>query len=593
MGLFGVGTRGRAILKNLALSLGVVALAAALRFWPLHELGDRMAWLTFYPATVVVAVSGGFFAGLLAAVLSCLVVLFAWPWLIEKPFVDDPGDWMGLWVFLLNCAMISAVAEAMRRARARAVRSQAQAEDANRAKTVFLANMSHELRTPLNAILGFSRRLRATAQNAEQGETLDIVVRSGEHLLSLINAVLDLSKIEAGRVVLQETPTDLRQLGEEVLALLRVRAAEKGVRLQGSFDAALPGHLLVDDGRLRQVLLNLVGNALKFTTEGQVTLRIGALPEKAPLVHGVRFAVEDTGAGIAPHEQALIFEPFAQGATRARHETGTGLGLAISRQLIALMGGRLQLEGSSERGSCFAFELRLRAAPNAATAARPALGAVVGIEPGRALPRVLIADDEPANRRLLRSLLEPLGFPVQEAQNGLEVLEILGRWPADVMLLDLRMPGLDGLEVTRRVRADPAHARLRLIAITAHALEDERQQILAAGCDQVIAKPFRDEEIFEALQRFFDLRYRHAPPPEPRLASVPLQASELDGLDATLRTELLTGAELLDAQRCLEVAGRIEASHPALAARIRASVSELRFDELLAAAEQDEGCVPR
>ncbi len=411
------------------------------------------------------------------------------------------------------------------------------ADAANRAKSAFLANMSHELRTPLNGILGFARLLgRDPATDARTRERLAIIESSGEHLLALINGVLDYSKIEAGRVELHPGPCHLpgllMSLGDEFTQ----RAAEKGLRFRVE-TVRLPRMVRADEAKLRQVLLNLLGNAVKFTDRGEVSLRAERAGAREPAEPPpLRFTVADTGVGIAPERQADIFLPFHQAGDPARAAQGTGLGLSISRRLVALMGGTLHLASAPGQGSRFWFELDLpELAPadgaDAGTRARPA-----PITGHAGPPRhVLVVDDEATNRRLAREVLAAAGFRVSEADGGAECLERFtgsaGPVP-DLVLLDLRMAAPDGLETARRLRRGPDERSrgVKILASSAGDTDPGRAAALAAGCDEFIAKPLEPERLLEAVGRLLDLAWVRgeagAPAPEP---SEPVPPGEPDG----------------------------------------------------------------
>jgi signal transduction histidine kinase/DNA-binding LytR/AlgR family response regulator len=391
------------------------------------------------------------------------------------------------------------------------------AEAASRAKSAFLANMSHELRTPLNAVLGFSQLMtRAAGLSAEQKENLAIINRSGEHLLSLINGVLDLSRIESGRVPLQESEIDLYVLLRELEPVVRERAQRRQLAFSVEQDAELPRRVRLDGGKLRQILMNLLGNAIKYTEQGGVALRARGAAADASGRARLRFEVEDTGPGIREEDRARIFLPFVQGAARAATD-GSGLGLAIARQYAELMGGALGLRSEVGRGSTFQLEVPATVLAGAEAPGTPAPAGthVVAVAPGQPQRRLLIAEDQPENRLLLRRILAPLGFELREACDGLEAIEAFRAWQPDLVWMDIRMPRMDGLEATRRIRALPGGHKVRIVALTAHALEEERARIMAVGCDDFIRKPYRDAELFEALSRHLGVRFLREDEPLP------------------------------------------------------------------------------
>ena len=389
------------------------------------------------------------------------------------------------------------------------------AEAANRAKSIFLANMSHEFRTPLNAILGFTQLMTGAAElTSEQQANLAIIGRSGEYLLDLINNVLEMSKIEAGQVTLQERPCNLQRLLENLKEMLQLQAEGKGLTL--IFDVApdVPRYVRTDESKLRQVLINLLDNAIKFTTAGSVTLRVRRLPglPAGTPSQQLHFEVEDTGPGISQEELAAVFEPFVQTELGQQAQNGTGLGIPISRQFVRLMGGELTVESELGRGNTFKFDVRTGLVEE--TAIPPTLTAqparqVVGLEPGQPIYRLLIVEDQPPSRALLTRMLAPLGFAVREAAEGQAALDIWQKWKPHLIWMDIRMPVMDGLEATRRIRAleRTADRRTIIIALTAITFADERDQILAAGCDDFMRKPFRAAEVWERLNRHLGVRF--------------------------------------------------------------------------------------
>jgi PAS domain S-box-containing protein len=397
-------------------------------------------------------------------------------------------------------------------------RARREAEAASKAKSAFLANMSHELRTPLNVILGFTQLMDRDPNLApDQLEHLGIISRSGEHLLALINDVLEVSKIEAGKLLLQEKSFDLyRQLDglEEIFGL---RAQEKGLGLTVTHDDNVPQYIVTDEGKLAQVLSNLLGNAIKFTQEGSVMLRVTPPPSTQPSASNhrlLRFEVEDTGPGIAPEELPAIFDAFVQSETGRQTQEGTGLGLTISQQFVRLMGGELTATSQLGQGSCFRFEVQVGLAPSEATDMRRTgrRQRVVGLEPdppgaGDGPYRLLVADDRETSRQLLVRLLEPVGFEIQIARNGQEAIEVWEAYEPHLIWMDMRMPGLDGYEATRRIKATPRGQNTVIIALTASAFAEDREKILSAGCDDFVRKPFRESELFDMLAKHLGVRF--------------------------------------------------------------------------------------
>jgi PAS domain S-box-containing protein len=382
------------------------------------------------------------------------------------------------------------------------------ADAANRAKSEFLANMSHELRTPLNAILGFTQLMgRDRTLSVDYQEYIEIISRSGEHLLSLINNVLEMSKIEAGRLSLNETAFDLFRLLENLRSMLHLRARNKNLKLNFEYGLNLPSFIKADEGKLNQVLINLLSNAIKFTQQGQVTLRVQYKPDLTGQIQ-LEFVVEDTGPGIAPDDLQRIFEAFGQTATGMQSTEGTGLGLAISQRFVQLMGGQITVNSEVGQGSSFAFTIPVQSVSS------PELG--YAIAPNRsesrvALPpadlRMLIVDDDPINRKLLSKLLTQQGIAIQEACNGLEAIAAWEQWNPHLIWMDVQMPELDGIGATQQIKSRPKGAETAIIALTASAFEEQRQKILAAGCDDFVRKPFKKEEIWLCISKHLGVEF--------------------------------------------------------------------------------------
>jgi PAS domain S-box-containing protein len=458
------------------------------------------------------------------------------------------------------------------------------AESANQAKSAFLANMSHEIRTPLNAILGFSSMLgRDPGAKPSQKEKLAVINKSGEHLLTMINDILDLSKIEAGRIELEENPFDLVALLREISAMIQSRAGEKGLAFVREFEAAKIHYLNADAGKLRQILINLLSNAVKFTRQGAVTLRAATEP-LAETPERCRFVleVEDTGPGIDPDKQKNIFEPFVreQGVSA---QTGTGLGLSICKNFAELMNGTIEIESAVGKGTM--FRVRLPAGiVEAADIDSPMeiKPNVIGLVPGQKVRRILIADDHPANRLLLKTLLEDAGFAIIEAQNGQEALEAFEKEAPDFIWMDMRMPVMDGYEAVRQIRRRPGGEKLPIVAITASVFKSQQPEILAAGCDDIVFKPFRTYEIFEMMGRSLGVEYVYA---EPDDAPVPVHEAELTSamlaevppelLEALDETTLVANREVI-----LKVIDRIQEHAPETAGKLRALVQKFEIDRI-------------
>ncbi len=382
-----------------------------------------------------------------------------------------------------------------------------QAEEANRAKSIFLANMSHEIRTPLNSILGFAQILKRDASlTAKQTEHLETINRSGEHLLQLINDILDMAKIEAGKARLESVEFDLAFLFTYLQNLFGLRLGEKGLSLRVSVSAELPPFAQGDLGKVRQILVNLLSNAVKFTERGGVTVEASTKPRDGGTFL-LTVDVEDTGPGISEDDQEGIFGEFTQ-AVMGRRIGGTGLGLAISRRYAQLMGGELSVVSQVGVGSRFRLEVPLLKGdlgPDDGAEAKE----VVGLAPGTPLVKLLLVDDKPENLSLLYELLTPLGFALKGAENGATGLELAAAWRPDGILLDMRMPVMDGYEMARRVRAEAWGKDIFILALSASAFEDEAAATAQAGADAYLSKPFRTPDLLSRIAEGLGVHYSY------------------------------------------------------------------------------------
>ena len=462
------------------------------------------------------------------------------------------------------------------------------AEAANRAKSIFLANMSHELRTPLNAILGFSSILgHDSGATPAQKEKLAIINRSGEHLLVMINDILDLSKIEAGRTELEENPLDLLALLKEIGVVIQSRTREKGLSFVMETEAVGFPYVSADAGKLRQILINLLGNAVKFTSEGGLTLRAATRPLPETLERcQIVLEVEDTGPGVDPVRQETIFKPFVQ-EQGVSAQAGTGLGLSICKTFTDLMGGSIEVESELGKGALFRVGLPAGIVEAANVKTPEANPRVIGLAPGQKTRLILIVDDHPDNRLLLKTLLEDAGFAIIEAENGREAVDIFENKTPDFIWMDMRMAVMDGYEAVQEIRRRPGGEELPIAAITASVFKSQHQGILAAGCDDIVFKPFRAHDIFEVMTRFLGVEYVYAEPDDaaPFIDDTGLTASMLAALPPELLQDLDETTLVANREIILKVIERIREHAPDVAENLRALVQNFdieRIRELLA-----------
>lgn len=475
-------------------------------------------------------------------------------------------------------------------------KSKEQAEVANVAKSEFLANMSHELRTPLNAILGFTQIMhRDHSLNKSQIENLNIIGRSGEHLLALINDVLDMSKIEAGRIALNETDFDLRESLYLVIEMFQMRAGTKELYLKLEQSEDLPQFIRTDEKKLRQVLINLISNALKFTQTGGVTVRVKLDNSKTnassnPNQINIHFSVNDTGAGIDAAEVDKVFDPFIQTESGRKADQGTGLGLPISSKFVQLMGGDITFSSEVGVGTTFEFSIQAELSESAKAISTKPTFRVIGLVPNERTYRILIVDDRWENRQILIKLLTPIGFEVKEAGNGQIAVEIWEQWQPDLIWMDMRMPVMNGYEATTQIKSHLKGQATTIIALTASTLEEERAIVLSAGCDDFVRKPFLENTIFEKMSQYLGVLYVYeeiaASQSKPSLSLIKFTAESLLVMPKEWLGQLEKAASQLDSNAIAQLLTQVPKEHFLLTKEIEDSVHDFDFGRIISLVQE-------
>ena len=469
------------------------------------------------------------------------------------------------------------------------------AEAATRAKSEFLANMSHEIRTPMNAIIGFSQLMSRDKSLAhEQKKNLSIINRSGEHLLKLINQILEMSKIEAGRVSLQKSVFDPGMLLSDVENMFRIQANSKKLWMKTDHGSELPQYVLTDEGKLRQVLVNLLGNAVKFTEAGGVTL-LAECERGEGGECALRFEIRDTGPGISQEEMGILFTSFGQTSAGIKSGRGTGLGLAICKVYVELMGGSITVASELGKGTVFNFSVAAQIAGKDGLEVKTPERRVIGLKPGQKSYRIMVVEDEQQNRDLLCQLLAVVGFEVREAVDGQAAVELWREWRPHLVWMDIRMPVMNGYDSTRLIKSMPGGKETVIIAISANVLDEDRAKIMDCGCDDVQDKPFKEEELFAKIAKHLRVEYvyedgKDAVPPKSddlgksaeRRLSPPLSAT----LPVEMAAEIARAATHADYLRILELIDKLQNQDAALAAHLQELAEQFDYKSLLEICDQ-------
>ena len=467
------------------------------------------------------------------------------------------------------------------------------ADTANQAKSAFLANMSHELRSPLNAILGFAQLLLSNPSLSEDAkENVAIIHRSGEHLLTLINDILDLAKIEAGRTTIVESNFNLSHLLDDLQSMFRLKAQSKGLNFVIERAEEVPEYIRTDETKLRQVLINLIGNAIKFTQRGQisVTLRgilpegLSSLSEASPL--NLRCEVSDTGPGIALDELDHLFQAFVQTSTGLEAREGTGLGLSICRKFVELMGGSIQVRSQIGVGSTFSFEIPVTVAAEIESKPIASQRRAVALAPNQPQYRILIADDRPDNRTFVIKCLQPFGFDLLETSNGQETVQLWEEWEPHLIFMDLRMPVMDGYEATQQIKGSMKGQGTAIVALTASYLEQENAVGLSCGFDGFIRKPFRDTELFDCLTQQLGLRFVYEDPgPDPTSTQavplVPLTESDWSDIPLDWLNSFNMATKSCDVELMIALLNEIRDRHESFANTLTNWTQNFEFEQIL------------
>lgn len=469
-----------------------------------------------------------------------------------------------------------------------------QAEKANVAKSTFLANMSHEIRTPMNAILGYAQLLqRERTLTTRQRDMVDTIDRSGENLLALINNILEMSKIEAGRITINASSFDLHSLLGDLEMMFRVRTNSKGLAFDVEQMGRVPRYVVGDEGKIRQILINLLGNAVKFTETGKISLRTSSNVTNGSL--NVVMEVRDTGPGIARDELSKVFAHFEQTASGRKTHASTGLGLTISREFARLMAGDITVFSEEGRGSLFRFDFSTEEGKSDDVNKKTLERRVIGLETGQGEIRVLAVDDVETNRNYLSALLEPIGFRVRQAENGQVAIDVFEEWSPHIILMDIRMPVMDGLEAIRRIRKIPSDIKPAIIALTASVFEEEYESVIDLGADDFMFKPFREGTLFEKIAQHFNVQYILEETKETeddsetgaqrQIGHGEFEVADLAKMPADWLTRLHDAAGGADSERVIALLQDVPSENESVARAMMVWANQFRFDKIAEAIE--------
>lgn len=471
-----------------------------------------------------------------------------------------------------------------KRIEAALIKAKQESEAANKAKSVFLSNMSHEIRTPLNAIIGFSQLMKRDMNlSSQQKEYNTAIIRAGEHLLELINEILELSKIEAGRIVLNPTSIDLHAMCDDIYMMFRERANDKHLQLLFENSEDLPRYVMVDEGKLRQLFVNIIGNAIKFTDEGGVAIRTQAISSEEGKSYLI-VEVQDSGPGISEEEIGKLFRHFEQTSTGVKKGTGTGLGLALSRELALLMGGDITVSSKVGEGSIFTFKIEFTAG-NESEIEKPDTKRVIGIADKSKSYTILVVDDKKENLQVAVNLLELVGFSTEEAVDGKEAIEKVIASKPDLILMDMRMPVMDGYEATRIIKTMDDYKDIPIVALTASTFEDERKRIEALKMQGYIRKPFRESDLFNTIGKTLNIKYIYENEPEEVVtdnleSEITSSAIILDKLSDSFIKEMQDAISVADLDKIILLISGIERDFPALSNKLREMANKYEYGQI-------------